>query len=130
MTAHRHRSDSDDWTHVGANRVQSSRIALRITSESTGRLRLRGTYVVKDPATSCNGGGITGHRDGSFIRMKRIFRITRIDLGGDSVSLARVLFFCYFVIEIRLATVASRAAVPKNSLSSCYVLSRHEERSE
>jgi hypothetical protein len=41
----------------------------------------------------------SGHRDGSLIRMKRIFLINRIDHSGARVSTTRAPFFFVICIE-------------------------------
>ena len=58
------------------------------------------TIYIKNNAT----GSRAGHPDGSFIRMRRIFRITRMDFRGGWVrSPESFSFFCYFAREARLA---------------------------
>ena len=128
MTAHRHRSDGDDWTLVGANRFQSSRIALRITSESTGRLQLSCPYVVKHPATSCK-------------RCERLVSTMEVNTdapdgdgcsglfpSGDIAPLARAVLFLVVRKRGPLGELKhARAAVPKKSQPWCYAPSRQEE---
>jgi hypothetical protein len=70
----------------------------------------------------------SGHRDGSLIRMKRIFLIKRIDHFGALVRRAGTPFFLVVCIEgSSWRTQPARAAVNKKSQPSETTLSRQAE---